>query len=175
MLNQRIYISIYGKKEGLKLKKTNAARILERSNIPFESLEYTVNEDDLSAEYVAAKMNKPLNQVFKTLVVRGDKSDVIMACIPGSSELNLKSLAALSGNKKVELVHLKEVRSLTGYVRGGVSPIGAKKAYPVYIDESAFQHPYIVISAGARGHQLQLKPEDLAKAVNATSGKITKE
>ncbi len=157
------------------MKKTNAARILERLNIPFESLEYAVNEDDLSAEYVAAKMNKPLNQVFKTLVARGDKSGVIMACVPGSSELNLKALAGLSDNKKVELVHLKEVRPLTGYVRGGVSPIGAKKAYPVYLDESAFQHSYIVISAGARGHQLQLKPEDLAEAVHAVAGKITKD
>lgn len=148
------------------MKKTNAARHLDSLKIKYELLEYEVDENDLSAKNIASKIDTPLEQVFKTLVARGDKTGVIMACIPGTGEINLKVLAAGSNNKKVELVPLKEVLPLTGYIRGGVSPIGAKKAYPVYIDESALNYSQITISAGMRGCQIKLDPKDLVKAIN---------
>jgi Cys-tRNA(Pro)/Cys-tRNA(Cys) deacylase len=147
------------------LKKTNAVRILDGLKIDYELREYTVDENDLSAETVAAKIGLPLLQVFKTLVVRGDKTGVLMACIPGGKELDLKTLAAVSGNKKADLVPVKEVQSLTGYIRGGVSPVGVKKAYPLFIDESIRQWPFISISAGVRGCQVLVAPDDLLKAV----------
>ncbi|MEN6414468.1 MAG: Cys-tRNA(Pro) deacylase [Veillonellales bacterium] len=149
------------------MKKTNAARILDGLKIAYELREYKVDESDLSAENVAGKVGLPAEQVFKTLVARGDKNGVLMACIPGAAELNLKALAAASGNKKVEMVHLKEVQGLTGYIRGGVSPLGAKKAYPVFMDESALRWPFIAISAGIRGCQIIAAPQELAQAVNA--------
>jgi len=155
------------------MKKTNAARVLDRLKIPYEILEYEVDEHDLSAENVARKIGKPLEQIFKTLVLRGDKTGILIACIPGGVELNLKAIASISGNKKVALIHLKEIKSLTGYIRGGVSPLGMKKRYPTYIDESAFQFPYILVSAGVRGLQLKINPNDLLKAVPLISGKLT--
>lgn len=155
------------------MKKTNAARILDKLNIIYEPREYEVDEADLSAENVAAKVGVPLEQVFKTLVAKGDKTGVLIACIPGGRELNLKKIASLSGNKKVEMVLMKEVQQLTGYMPGGVSPIGMKKAYPLYIDGSAFNFNTIMISAGARGYQLLLNPMDLAKAVPLTEGEIS--
>lgn len=149
------------------MKKTNAARILDGMNILYELKEYVVDEDDLGAENVAQKVGLPVDQVFKTLVAVGDKSGVIMAVIPGDKELDLKALAAYSGNKKVEMAPLKDVQKLTGYIRGGVSPLGAKKAYPVYIDESIDQWPFIAVSAGIRGCQILIHPSDLTKAVQA--------
>jgi Cys-tRNA(Pro)/Cys-tRNA(Cys) deacylase len=127
--------------EGDLLKKTNAARILDGLKISYELREYKVDESDLGAENVAKKIEVPLRQVFKTLVVSGDKTGVIMACIPGGAELNLKALAAISENKKVEMAPLKDVQKLTGYIRGGVSPLGGKKQYPVYIDNSMIKWP----------------------------------
>ncbi|HEX3030660.1 MAG TPA: Cys-tRNA(Pro) deacylase [Bacillota bacterium] len=156
------------------MKKTNAARLLDGLKIPYELKEYQVDENDLSAENVASKVGLPPEQVFKTLVARGDKTGVLLACIPGSVELDLKALAAVSGNKKTELVALKEVQSLTGYIRGGVSPLGTKKKYPVYLDESAFQFPFISVSAGIRGGQLLLEAGHLAKAVEAVTGTLTR-
>ncbi|MCM0761024.1 Cys-tRNA(Pro) deacylase [Sporomusa sphaeroides DSM 2875] len=147
--------------------KTNAARILDGLKIAYELHEYAVDEHDLSAGHVADKVNMPHNQVFKTLVAKGDKNGVLMACIPGDAELDLKALAAASGNKKVEMVALKEVQPFTGYVRGGVSPLGPKKRYPVFLDESAAKWPVIAVSAGIRGCQITLAPDDLVKAVNA--------
>lgn len=129
-------------------KKTNAARILDGLGIAYELKEYPVDLNDLSAVHVAASVGMPVEMVFKTLVARGDKNGVLMACIPGDAELDLKALAAVSGNKKVEMVHLKEVQGLTGYIRGGCSPLGAKKEYPVYLDESARQWETIAVSAG---------------------------
>jgi len=155
------------------MKKTNAARALDKLRIPYELLEYEVDEYDLSAENVARKIGKPLEQIFKTLVLRGDKTGILIACIPGGVELNLKAIASISGNKKAALIHLKEIKSLTGYIRGGVSPLGIKKRYPTYIDESAFQFPYILVSAGVRGLQLKINPNDLLKAVPLISGKLT--
>ena len=155
------------------MKKTNASRILDKLKILYEILEYKVDEQNLGAENAARKMGQPLKQVFKTLVIRGDKSEILVACIPGGTELNLKALASISGNKKIAMVHLKEIKSLTGYIRGGVSPLGIKKNYPTYIDESAFQFPFIIFSAGLRGLQLKVNPYDLLKAIQLISGKLT--
>jgi Cys-tRNA(Pro)/Cys-tRNA(Cys) deacylase len=155
------------------LKKTNAVRLLDSLKISYRLLEFAVDESDLSAEKAAALLGRPLEQVFKTLVARGDKSGVLIATIPGNAELNLKALARLSGNKKVELVHLKEVQQLTGYIRGAVSPLGIKGNYPRYLDESAYNFPLIITSAGVRGLQIELSPHDLARAINATTGQIS--
>jgi Cys-tRNA(Pro)/Cys-tRNA(Cys) deacylase len=155
------------------MKKTNAARILDNLKIEYELHEYKVDENDLSAENVAGKIGLPLEQVFKTLVARGDKNGVLMACIPAGSALDLKALATASGNKKVEMVSLKEVQPLTGYIRGGVSPLGSKKHYPVFVNESALEYPFISISAGMRGCQIFINPEDLLKAVEAEIYKLT--
>lgn len=155
-----------------KLKKTNAARILDKLKIGYRLLEFVVDEEDLSAERAAVLLGMPPEQVFKTLVARGDKSGVLLASIPGNSELNLKALARLSNNKKVELVHLNEVQQLTGYIRGAVSPLGIKHNYSCYIDESAFNHNLVITSAGLRGLQIELQPVDLVRAINATCGNI---
>ena len=157
-----------------KLKKTNAARILDNLDISYEIKEYPVDLNDLSAVNVAAKVGMPVKMIFKTLVARGDKNGVLMACIPGDGELDLKALAAASGNKKVEMVHLKEVLGLTGFVRGGCSPLGAKKEYPVYLDESAQEWDTIAISAGRRGEQILLSPPDLVRAVHAQVAKLSR-
>lgn len=152
----------------MKHKKTNAARKLDSAKISYELIEYKVDEEHLDAIHVAKEVGLPPEQVFKTLCVRGDKTGVIFAVIKGNGELNLKALAKASGNKKTELVHLKEVLPLTGYIRGGCSPIGAKKDYPVFLDESAFSWERIAISAGLRGLQLFLSPHDLLSVVNGT-------
>ena len=154
--------------------KTNAARILDGLGVSYELKEYPVDLDDLSAVHVAEMVGMPIEKVFKTLVARGDKTGVLMACIPGDGELDLKELAAVSGNKRVEMVHLNEVLGLTGYVRGGCSPLGAKKAYPVYLDASAKTQSTISISAGKRGEQILLAPADLIRAANATVAKLNR-
>lgn len=154
------------------MKKTNAARYLDRLKITYELREYEVDESDLSAENVAGKVGLPLEQVFKTLAVRGDRTGVMMACIPGGDELNLKALASVSKNKRVEMVSLNEIEPLTGYVRGGVSPIGGKKQYPVFLDETALNFEVISVSAGIRGCQIFIDPASLVKAVKAEMVKI---
>ncbi len=155
------------------VQKTNAARLLDRAGIAYQLKEYKVDESDLSAVNVADKIGLPKEQVFKTLVARGDKTGVLLACIPGNRELNLKDLASLSGNKKVELVPLKEVQNLTGYVRGGVSPLGTKKKYPVYMDSQAELFEVISISAGVRGCQLLVNPQGLVRTTGALLGEIS--
>ena len=150
------------------MKKTNAARLLEGLKIPHTLQEYPVDESDLSAEHVAREVGLPLNQVFKTLVARGDRTGVIVAVLPGGGELDPKALASVSGNKKGDLVPLKEVQPLTGYLRGGCSPLGMKKKYPVFLDESARAFPFISVSAGLRGIQVYLAPEDLRRACEGT-------
>jgi Cys-tRNA(Pro)/Cys-tRNA(Cys) deacylase len=147
--------------------KTNAARMLDAAGIRYELREYKVDEVDLSAPHVAEAIGMPAEQVFKTLVARGDRTGVLMACIPGNSELNLKALAAASRNKKVELVPVKEVLGLTGYIRGGVSPVGAKKPYPLYLDETADLWDVISVSAGMRGLQMLVAPDDRVKVAGA--------
>ncbi len=149
-------------------KKTNAARKLDELKINYRILEYTVDEEHLDAVHVAAEVGMPSNQVFKTLCVRGDKNGVMFAVIPGDGELDLKALARVSGNKRAELVALKEVLPLTGYIRGGCSPLGAKKNYPVYMDQTSNDWDEIAISAGQRGMQILAAPQDLQKATNAT-------
>jgi len=155
-----------------KINKTNAARILDRLKIPYELKTYPVDENDLSAPHVAELVGLPLEMVYKTLVLRGDKSGVIMAVIPGGKVLAIKALAAASGNKRTEMVPLKEVFALTGYIRGGCSPLGTKKAYPVYIDTSALQLAKIAISAGKRGEQIIIAPNDLLAATNGKMADI---
>jgi len=155
------------------MKKTNAARLLDSLKIPYELLEYTVDEEDLSAEHVAAELQLPIEQVFKTIVLRGDKTGVFVCCIPGCGELNLKGVARLTGNKKVDLVPMKEILGLTGYIRGGCSPLAMKKNYPTYLDASALDFEFIVVSAGVRGAQLKLSPQDLAVASKASIGELT--
>ncbi|MBR6267737.1 MAG: Cys-tRNA(Pro) deacylase [Selenomonadaceae bacterium] len=157
-----------------KQKKTNAARILDSLGISYEIKEYKVDPENLSAIHVAEEAGMPIDMVFKTLVARGDKNGVLMAVIPGALEVDLKALAAASGNKRVEMVHLKEVQALTGYIRGGCSPLGAKKDYPVYLDIHAQEQSRISISAGIRGEQIILAPSDLIKAVNATVAQIAR-
>jgi Cys-tRNA(Pro)/Cys-tRNA(Cys) deacylase len=155
--------------------KTNAARILDAAGIQYRLREYEVDEDDLSAPHVAEKIGMPPEQVFKTLVARGDRSGVLMASIPANTELDLKALANASGNKKVELVPVKEVLGLTGYIRGGVSPVGVKKPYPFFLDETAILFDTISVSAGIRGCQMVVAPDDLLRVTGAAYAAIAKE
>lgn len=148
--------------------KTNAARILDGLGVAYELRSYEVDLDDLSAPTVAAKVGLPAEQVFKTLVARGDRNGVCLAVVPGDGHLDLKALARASGDRKTELVALKEVLPLTGYVRGGVTALACKKSYPVFLDETAILFEQIAVSAGARGLQIVLHPEDYARAVGAT-------
>lgn len=153
--------------------KTNAARICEQLGIPYRLAEYPVGEEHLSAAEVAALIGQPAEQVFKTLVARGDRTGVLLACLPAPVELDLKKLAAASGNKRVELVDLAEVQPLTGYVRGGVSPLGARRPFPVFIDETVEMWDEISVSAGQRGTQLLIAPAGLVRAVEATLADLT--
>ena len=155
--------------------KTNAMRILDGLGIPYQVREYEVDPDDLRAETVAAKMGLPPAQVFKTLIVRGDRNGYCFAIVPGDMELDGKALAKLSGDRRVEMAPLKDVQTLTGYIRGGVTAMGAKKDFPVYADETLEVCDVVSISAGQRGVQLLLKPDDYIRAVNATIGPIAKE
>jgi Cys-tRNA(Pro)/Cys-tRNA(Cys) deacylase len=154
--------------------KTIAARILDQMNIAYELRAYEVSEDELDAITVARKVNLPPEAVFKTLVARGDKTGVLMALVAADQELDLKKLATVTGNKKIELVAVKELLGLTGYIRGGCSPLGAKKKYPVLIDETVILSEQVSISAGQRGLQLILAPDDLQRATEATFADIAK-
>lgn len=154
--------------------KTNAARLLDAMGIRYEIRGYEVDPDDLRAETVARKIGMPPEQVFKTLVVRGDRTGVCLAVVPGSTELDLKKLAVLTGDRRVETVPLKEVQPLTGYVRGGVTALGAKKDYPVVADETILLWERVSVSAGIRGAQLVMAPADYVAAVDARVGDITK-
>jgi len=152
--------------------KTNAARLLDGLLIPYKLRDYDVDPNDLAAETVAAKIGLPPEQVFKTLVARGDRNGVCLAVIPADTELDLKALAEVHADRKVQLVALKEVQPLTGYIRGGVTALGAKKAYPVYLDETAELFDVISVSAGVRGTQMFLAPADYIRATNATLAAI---
>lgn len=153
--------------------KTNAVRVLEELKVPFELREYEVDPEDLSAETVAGKVGLPAEQVFKTLVARGDRNGVCLAVVPGNAELNLKALAKLAGDRKTEMVSLKEVQPLTGYIRGGVTALACRKEYPVFIDETAILFDVISVSAGVRGTQIILNPNDYIRAVKAVEGDIS--
>ena len=156
-------------------KKTNAARILDRLKINYDLVEYTVDESDLSAIHLAETAGIPISQVFKTLVLEGDKNGNFVCIIPGGEEINLKKAAIASSNKKVAMIRMKDLEPLTGYIRGGCSPLGMKKNFPVYIDKAAFDQSFIYISAGARGMQIRLSPDDLVKACDAKKAELTDE
>ncbi len=154
--------------------KTIAARMLDQLKIGYELRAYQASEDELDAISVARKVNMPPEATFKTLVARGDRTGVIMACVPGNAELDLKKLASTTGNKKVELVAVREIQALTGYIRGGVSPLGSRKKYPLYLDQSALDHEKISVSAGQRGLQMILSPADLQHATQAELADLAK-
>jgi Cys-tRNA(Pro)/Cys-tRNA(Cys) deacylase len=152
--------------------KTNAVRLLDAAKIPYELREYEVDPEDLSAETVAAKVNLPLEQVFKTLVMRGDRNGVCLAVVPGNTSVDEKAMARLTGDRRVEMVPLKEVQGLTGYIRGGVTALAGKRDYPVYVDETAELFDVISISAGTRGLQILLAPADYLRITKGTIGAI---
>ena len=154
--------------------KTNAARLLDSLGVRYQVLEYGVDPEDLSAESVAAKVGLPPEQVFKTLVARGDRHGVCFAVIPGDQQLDLKALARVSGDRSIDTVPLKEVQPLTGYVRGGVTALAAKKAYPVYADETIELFDVISVSAGLRGAQLILAPADYLHVTKAKTAALTR-
>lgn len=149
-------------------KKTNAARLLDKANIAYETIPYEVDENDLAATHVAEQLHEDIAQVFKTLVLRGDRNGLFVCVIPGDAEVDLKKAARVSGNKHASMLPMKELLPTTGYIRGGCSPIGMKKPLPTYMHESCADHPHIYVSAGRRGLQLKLSSTDLATFVGAT-------
>ena len=154
--------------------KTNAVRLLDRLGVRYELREYEVDPDALDAETVARKIGLPAEQVFKTLVARGDRNGVCLAVVPGNAELDEKALARLTGDRKAELVPLKEVQPLTGYIRGGVTALACKRDYPVFVDETAELFDVISVSAGVRGTQILLAPSDYLAAVHGRVGAIAR-
>lgn len=144
-----------------KIEKTNAARLLDKAGIPYDLIPYTVDESNLAAEHVAEELGENIEQVFKTLVLRGDKNGLFVCVIPGNFEVDLKVAAKISGNKNCDLIPMKELLPNTGYIRGGCTPIGMKKPYPTFIHESVLLYDHIYISAGLRGLQLRISPQDL--------------
>ena len=152
----------------MKPNKTNVARLLDKAKVNYELIPYEVDENDLSAIHVAASLGEDINCVFKTLVLHGDKSGYFVCVIPGEHEVDLKKAAKLSGNKKCDLIPMKELLPLTGYIRGGCSPIGMKKHFPTYIHSTCMDFPFIYVSAGQRGLQIKLAPEDLVREAQAT-------
>ena len=163
------------KKKETDKTKTNAMRLLEQAGIPFRVETYEFDEEHLSGAHVASQVSLPEDQIFKTLVVRGEKKGIMVFCIPVMMELDLKKAAKISGDKKIEMTHVKELLGLTGYIRGGCSPIGMKKAYPTFIDETAQLYGKIYVSAGMRGVQLILAPDDLARYTEAVFADLTRE
>lgn len=157
------------------IPKTNAVRLLDRLGVRYELRDYEVDPDDLAAESVAAKIGMPPEQVFKTLVAKGDRNGVCLAVIPGNTQLDLKALAQATGDRKVDTVPLKDVQPLTGYIRGGVTALACKKEYPVYLDETVELFDLIALSAGVRGVQIVLAPADYVRAVNAKVAAIAKD
>ena len=156
------------------ITKTNAMRQLDERRIPYEVLTYEVDESDLSGTHIAAQIGLPLAMVFKTLVAKGDKTGPLVFCIPVDREIDLKAAASLTGNKKIEMLHVKDLLGLTGYIRGGCSPIGMKKKFPTYFDVSAVDHERITVSAGVRGAQLLLDRGALVSLVGGTLIDVTK-
>ena len=150
-----------------KTDKTNAARLLDKAGIAYKLIPYEFDENDLAAQHVAASLNQPIEQVFKTLVLHGDRTGHIVCVVPGNGEVDLKALAKVSGNKKVEMILMKDLLGVTGYIRGGCSPIGMKKRFPTYIHSSATDFNVIYISAGVRGLQIEIAPSDLISFTGA--------
>lgn len=155
-----------------KIKKTNAARLLDEVKVKYELIPYRFDENDLSAVHVAAELNEPIEQVFKTLVLVGDKTGDFVCVVPGEKEIDLKKAAKISGNKSCRMLHLKDLLASTGYIRGGCSPIGMKKHFPTYIHETCLLYDYIYVSAGQRGLQIKISPADLIEQSKALTGNI---
>ncbi len=151
-----------------KLTKTNAARLLDRAKIAYELVPYDVDESDLGAQHLADTLGEDVNRVFKTLVLHGDKTGHFVCVVPGNSEVDLKKAAKVSGNKKVDLIHMKDLLATTGYIRGGCSPVGMKKPFPTYFHTSCTGYDFIFVSAGMRGLQLKINPDALVAFVGAT-------
>ena len=158
-----------------KIEKTNAARLLDRAKIKYELIPYQVDESDLAAGHVAEQLGEDIETVFKTLVLVGDKSGHVVCVVPGNHEVDLKLAAKASGNKWLEMIPMKELLGVTGYIRGGCSPIGMKKRFPTYIHSSCMQHDAIYISAGVRGLQVRIAPEDLIRYTNSEIADISHE
>ncbi len=161
------------KKKDADVGKTNAMRLLEQAGIAFRIETYEFDEEHLSGEHVASQVSLPADQIFKTLVVRGDKQGVMVFCIPVTMELDLKKAAKAAGDKKIEMTHVKELLGLTGYIRGGCSPVGMKKKYPTWIDETAMLYDEIAVSAGVRGAQIIINPEALKIFTEAVYADVT--
>ncbi len=155
------------------IAKTNAARILDREKVEYELVPYTVDENNLAADHVAAELGEPIEQVYKTLVLHGDKTGYIVCVVAGNREVDLKKAAKVSGNKKVEMIPMKDLLGVTGYIRGGCTSIGMKKHFPTFISEEALTFPFIYVSAGQRGLQIKLKPEDLLRVAQAKAADIS--
>lgn len=155
-----------------KLEKTNAARLLDKAGISYGLIPYEFDENDLAAQHVAESLGQPIEQVFKTLVLHGDRTGYIVCVIPGNCEVDLKALAKASGNKKVEMIPMKDLLSLTGYIRGGCSPVGMKKKFPTYFHSTAMEFEHIYVSAGVRGLQLKIAPSDLIAFVSGTVAEV---
>jgi len=154
------------------MKKTNALRILERHGVPYETVEYIYDQADMSVQLLAAQNKLQLSLIYKTLVAKGDKTGPLVAVIPGHTNLIYKAFAKASGNRKAAMVPLKELTELTGYVRGGCSPLGMKKLFPTYIDQSAIEHEYMYVNAGKRGILMRVNPRELAKLAKASFAEI---
>lgn len=155
------------------MNKTNAMRMLDAAKIPYRPLEYEVDESDLSGMHIAETLGFPPEKMFKTLVAKGDKTGPVVFCVPVAAEIDLRRAAAITGNKKIEMVHVKDLLALTGYIRGGVSPIGMKKRFPTYVDASALDHEQITVSSGTRGAQLLLDRAALLRFLGAKTANLT--
>ena len=151
-----------------KLQKTNAARLLDQKKIAYELIPYEVDENDLGAQHIADQLGEDINQVFKTLVLKGERTGYFVCVVPGNAEVDLKKAAKVAGDKKCDLIPMKELLPLTGYIRGGCSPIGMKKHFPTFIHESCQNFDYIYVSAGQRGLQFRINPQDLISVAGAT-------
>lgn len=158
-----------------KIEKTNAARLLDRAGVEYELIPYTVDEQNLAATHVAEELGEDIETVFKTLVLRGDRTGYLVCVIPGHHEVDLKAAAKAAGDKRVEMLHMKELLPVTGYIRGGCSPIGMKRSFPTYIHASCMDYDFIYVSAGVRGLQLRIAPRDLVSFTHAVVTDISRE
>ena len=157
---------------GVKIEKTNAARLLDKARIPYKLIPYEFDENDLAAQHVADSLGQDISRVFKTLVLHGDRTGHIVCVVPGNAEVDLKALAKASGNKKVEMIAMKDLLGVTGYIRGGCSPIGMKKRFPTFFHTSALDFDTIYVSAGVRGLQLEINPAELIRFVSASTADV---
>lgn len=155
-----------------KIEKTNAARLLDKAGVPYKLIPYEFDENDLAAQHVADSLGQDIARVFKTLVLHGDRTGHVVCVVPGNAEVDLKALAKASGNKKVEMIPMKDLLSVTGYIRGGCSPVGMKKRFPTYFHTTALDYETIYVSAGVRGLQIEIAPADLIGFVGATVASV---